>query len=258
MSSKHSAGISIVLLLIAALFTGCYGPAAAVNVSAAASLTDAINEINILYKHDRPDAAVITNFGGSGTLQHQIENGAPVDIFISASPAQMDALQKKHLIIENTRRDLLSNKVVLIVPGDSTLGITGFNDLTGDKVTKVAIGDPGSVPAGMYARDIFSELGISDALQPKLVLAADVRQVLHYVESSNVDAGVVFMTDAKMSRNVKIVDNAPDDINRKVVYPVAIIETGRDRTAAADYEEFLFGNQAGMVFEKYGFIVIRH
>ena len=226
-------------------------------MSAAASLTDAISEINVLYKHGRPDVTVITNFGGSGTLQQQIENGAPVDVFISASPTQMDALQKKNLIIENTRRDLLSNKVVLVVPGDSTLGITSFQDLAGDTVKKVAIGDPGSVPAGMYAREIFIGYGIMDALKPKLVLAGNVRQVLQYVESSNVDAGVVFMTDAKMSRDAKIVADAPDDINNKVVYPVAIIDTGKDRAAAADYEEFLFGDQAGRVFEKYGFSVIK-
>jgi molybdate transport system substrate-binding protein len=245
------------LLIAAVLSAGCAGPVSVVNVSAASSLTDAISEINVLYKNERPDVAVITNFGGSGTLQQQIENGAPVDVFISASPAQMDALQKKNLIVENTRRDLLSNKVVLIVPGDSALGITSFNDLTGDKVKKVAIGDPGSVPAGTYARDIFNELGITDALKSKMVLAANVRQVLQYVESSNVDAGVIFVTDAKVSRAVQVVANAPDDINEKVIYPVAVINTGKDTTGAADYEEFLFGNQAGAVFEKYGFGLIR-
>ena len=227
-------------------------------MSAATSLTDVVGEINALYKKENPNVNVIANFTAPGTIQQQIENGAPVDVFISASPAQMDALQKKNLVVENTRRDLLSNKVVLIVPADSMLGITSFNDLTGDTVKKVAIGDPGSVPAGMYARDIFNEFGIMDALKPRLVLAANVRQVLQYVESSNVDAGVVFMTDAKISRAVQVVANAPDDINKKVVYPVAVINTGKDRTAAADYEEFLFGNQAGAVFEKYGFGLIRH
>ena len=228
------------------------------NVSAATSLTDAISEINVLYKQERPDVTVIANFAAPGTIQQQIENGAPVDVFISASPTQMDALQKNNLIVENTRKDLLRNKVVLVVPGDSTLEIKSFNDLTGDTVKKVAIGDPGSVPAGMYARDIFNGFGITDALKPKLVLAANVRQVLQYVESSNVDAGVVFMTDAKISRAVQVVANAPDDINKKVIYPVAVINTGKDRTAAVDYEEFLFGNQAGAVFEKYGFGLIRH
>jgi len=256
MNSKRSVCASIGLLIIAFSFNGCLKPAATINVSAATSLTDAVGEINALYKKENPNVNVIANFAAPGTIQQQIENGAPADVFISASPTQMDALQKKHLIIENTRKDLLRNKVVLVVPGDSTLGIKSFNDLTGDTVKKVAIGDPESVAAGMYARDIFNEFGITDALKPKLVLAANVRQVLQYVESSNVDAGVVFMTDAKISRAVQVVANAPDDINNKVVYPVAVIDTGEDRAAAADYEEFLFGSQAGAVFEKYGFTVI--
>jgi molybdate transport system substrate-binding protein len=256
MNSKCNACISIVLLLSVLLCIGCSAPAATVNVSAASSLTDVIKEINAVYQKDNPNVTVVPNFAASGTLQQQIENGAPVDVFISAAPAQMDALQEKNLIVENSRRDLLSNKVVLIVPGDSTLGITGFNDLTSDKVKKVAIGDPGSVPAGMYARDIFNEYGIMEALKPKLVLAGNVRQVLQYVESSNVDAGVVFTTDAKIAKNVKIVADAPDDINNKVVYPVAVINTGKDRTAASAYEEFLFSDQAGRIFDKYGFTVI--
>jgi molybdate transport system substrate-binding protein len=256
-NSKYGVGIAIALLLIAFLLTGCYKPAMEVNVSAATSLTDALGEINALYKKENPNVNVIANFAAPGTIQQQIENGAPADVFISASPTQMDALQKKHLIIENTRKDLLRNKVVLVVPGDSTLGIKSFNDLTGDTVKKVAIGDPDSVAAGMYAREIFNEFGIMDALKPKLVLAGNVRQVLQYVESSSVDAGVVFMTDAKISPAVQIVANAPDDINSKVVYPVAIIDTGKDRAAAADYEDYLFGNQAGTVFEKYGFSVIK-
>lgn len=258
MAWKHGAGIAIALLVTAFSLAGCFKPGEVVNVSAASSLTDAIGEINVLYKLERPDVTVTANFGGSGTLQQQIENGAPVDVFISASHAQVDALQKKNLIVENTLRDLLSNKVVLVVPADSTLRITSFKDLAGDKVKKVAIGDPGSVPAGMYARDIFNEFGITDALKSRLVLAANVRQVLQYVESSNVDAGVVFLTDAKVSRAVQIVASAPDGINEKVIYPVAVINTGKDRTAAMDYEEFLFGSQAGAVFEKYGFGLVRH
>jgi molybdate transport system substrate-binding protein len=256
MNSKCNACMSITLLLIVLLCIGCSAPATTVNVSAAASLTDAIKEINTAYQTANPNVTVTPNFAASGTLQQQIENGAPVDVFISASPKQMDALQSKKLIVDNTRKDLLCNKVVLIVPGDSALGITSFNDLTGDAVKKVAIGDPDSVPAGQYARDIFNEYGIMEALKPKLVLAGNVRQVLQYVESSNVDAGVVFTTDAKISKNVKIVADAPDDINNKVVYPVAVINTGKDRTAASAYEEFLFSDQAGLIFDKYGFTVI--
>jgi len=258
MNSKYALIISIVLLVGVFSGMGCSTPVTTVNVSAASSLTDVIGEINALYQKDNPNVTVIANFAAPGTLQQQIENGAPADVFISASPRQVDALQSKKLIVDNTRKDLLCNKVVLIVPGDSTLGIKSFNDLTGDAVKKVAIGDPDSVAAGQYARDIFNQYGIMEALKSRLVLAGNVRQVLQYVESSNVDAGVVFLTDAKISKSVKVVADAPDDINKKVVYPVAVINTGRDRTDASAYEAFLFSNQAGAIFDKYGFTVINH
>jgi len=257
MNSKYNKYLSIALLLVILLCIGCSAPAVTVNVSAASSLTDVLGEINALYTRANPNVTITANFAASGTLQQQIENGAPADVFISASPKQVDALQGKKLIVDNTRKDLLCNKVVLIVPADSTLGIKSFNDLTGDAVKKVSIGDPDSVPAGQYARDIFNEFGIMDALKSRLVLAGNVRQVLQYVESSNVDAGVVFLTDAKISKSVKVVADAPDDINKKVVYPVAVINTGKDRTAAFAYETFLFSDQAGAVFDKYGFTVIK-
>jgi len=143
-----------------------------------------------------------------------------------------------------------------VVPADSSLDITDFKDLARDNVKKVAIGDPKSVSAGMYAQQIFDRNSIADTIKQKLVLAGDVRHVLTYVESGNVDAGVVFATDAKSSSKVKIVANAPDDINARVVYPVAIIKAGKNIDAARDYESFLFSNQAKAIFEKYGFSVI--
>ena len=223
------------------------------NISAAASLTDALKEINSLYSQDNPAVTVTTNFGGSGTLQKQIENGAPTDIFISAAATQMDALQKEKLIVDDSRKDLLINKIVLIVPSGNPLGISDFKDLASDKATKIAIGDPKSVPAGMYGQQVFDKFGISDALKSKLVLAGDVRQVLTYVESGNVDAGIVYLTDAKTSTKIKIVANAPDDINAKILYPVAVIKASRNVDAARAYEKFLFSSPAKLVFEKYGF-----
>jgi molybdate transport system substrate-binding protein len=223
------------------------------SVSAGASLTDAIKEINRLYALQNPGVTVTANIGGLGTLQSQIENGAPVDVFVGAAAGPMDRLQKKGLILDDSRRDLLSNKVVLVVPSDKPVDIADFRDLTGEKVRKVAIGDPKSVAAGMYAQMIFDKYGIAEELKPKLVLAGDVRQVLTYVESGNVDAGIVFLTDAMISSKVKIVANAPDDINAKVVYPVAVIKASKNVDAARAYEKYLFGSQAKAVFEKYGF-----
>ena len=257
---KKTILLATVFLLTIALFvslTGC-APKESVklNVSAALSLTDALKEINSLYMQEKPNVTITPNFASSGTLQKQIENGAPADVFISAAAAQMDALQEQGLILDDTRQNLLNNKVVLIVPSDSTLNITSFTDLTSSRVEKVAMGDPEFVPAGTYGQQALDELGITAQIQSKLILGSDVRQVLTYVESGNVDAGIVFYTDAKTSTKAKIVASAPDDINAKIVYPVAVIKASKNPDAAKDYENFLFSQQAKEIFEKYGFIVI--
>ena len=227
-----------------------------ISVAAATSLTDALKEINALYTQAKPNVTITPNFASSGTLQTQIENGAPVDVFISAAATQMDNLQKKDLLLNDTRQNLLNNKVVLIVPTDSTLGLTSFNDLALDKVKNVAVGDPKSVPAGTYARQAFDQLGITSQIQPKEVLGGDVRQILTYVEGDNVDAGIVYSTDALTSDKVKVVAGAPAEINAKIVYPLAVIKASKIPDAAKEYLNFLFSPQAKTVFEKYGFTMI--
>lgn len=228
-------------------------PSVTLTVSAASSLTDVIKEITPLYTQEKPNVKVLTNFAASGTLQQQIDNGAPVDVYISAAAIQMDNLQKDQLILNETRKNLLYNKLVLAVPADSNLGITSFMDLTRENVKKVAIGDPNFVPCGMYAKETLDLLGLTAQIQPKLVMGNDVRQVLYYIETGNVDAGMVFSTDAKSSNKVKTVAVAPDVINAKIVYPVAIVKSTKNLEAAKDFESFLFSPQAQTVFEKYGF-----
>jgi molybdate transport system substrate-binding protein len=223
------------------------------NVSAATSLADAIKEINSLYVTAHPNVTITPNFAGSGTLQTQIENGAPVDVFLSAATDKMDNLQKKDLILTGTRRNLVNNNIVLIVPNDSTLGLTSFNDLATDKVRKVAIGDPKSVPAGEYAHKAFDQLGITAKILPKEVLSSDARQVLTYVESGNVDAGIVYSTDALTSKKAKVVAAAPAEVNAEIAYPVAVIKTTKIPDDARQYVDFLFSTPAKAVFEKYGF-----
>jgi molybdate transport system substrate-binding protein len=226
------------------------------NVSAAASLTDILKVINGQYTTGKPNVTLTPNFASSGTLQTQIENGAPCDIFVSAAAKQMDTLQKEGLLVESTRKNLLTNKLVLVVPADSQLNLTGFADLATDKVQKIAIGDPKSVPAGTYAQQAFDLLCITDKVTPKYVMGADVRAVLSYVESGNVDAGIVYSTDALSSTKIKVVGGGPDEINAKVVYPVAVIKTSKVQEAAIDYVDFLFSAQAKALFEKYGFSVV--
>jgi len=232
-------------------------PSVTLNLSAASSLTDAIKEINALYIQSNPNVTLTSNFAGSGTLQKQIEQGAPADIFISAGATQMDTLVKENLIVTSTRKNLLNNILVMIVPNDSTLGLQVIKDLAGPKVSKIAIGDPKSVPAGTYAQLTFDELGITSQVTSKYVMGADVKSVLSYVESGNVDAGLVYLTDARTSSKVKIIDYAPADINSQIVYPAAVISGSKVSDAATKYENFLFSTQAKAIFEKYGFTIAK-
>jgi molybdate transport system substrate-binding protein len=254
---KYLVPLTIIFVLLSLIaVSGCTAERPTFNVSAAGSLTDVISEINKLYAGANPQIDLTENFASSGTLQTQIENGAPTDVFLSAAQKQMNALQDKQLIIDESRKDLLCNKVVLIVPSDSELDITDFKDLTGDQVQKIAIGDPAFVPAGMYAKQTFDQLGITEQLQSKLVMGSDVRQVLIYVEEGNVDAGIVFITDALLTDRVKVIAYAPANINNSIVYPVAIIKTCKNREIAQAYIDYLYSDEAKTVFEKYGFTVV--
>ncbi len=224
-----------------------------VTVSAAVSLKDALEEISREYHQARPAASVHLNLGGSGTLLRQVEQGAPVDIFISASPDEMNALASKGLLVAGTRHDLVKNRVVLIVPsGKSAVG--SFEDLTKPDVKQIAIGEPQTVPAGNYAQQVLTHLGMYDRLKPKLILGKDVRQVLTYVETGNVDAGIVYATDAKASTKVKVVGTAEEDWHAPVVYPVAVLKSAPNPAGAKDFEAFLLGSEARDVFAKYSFI----
>lgn len=224
-----------------------------VTVSAAISLKDALEEISHLYTLEHPSAEVHFNLGGSGTLQRQIEQGAPVDIFISASPKEMDSLQSQGLLVSDTRRDLVKNSVVLIVPAGSA-NISSFQDLAKAAVKTVAVGEPQTVPAGKYAQEVLTHFGIYDQLKPKLVLAKDVRQVLTYVETENADAGIVYATDAKISKKVTVVATAPEDSHSPVVYRAAVIKNSKNPAGAKAFLEFLASEKARTVFQKYGFI----
>lgn len=222
-------------------------------ISAAASLTDAMNEIGTLYEAENKGAKITFTFGSSGSLQTQIEEGAPSDIFMSAAKKQMDALKGKDLILTETRKDLLLNDVVLIVPKGSDKEIAGYEDVLTGKVSKIALGEPKSVPAGQYAEEIFTFLKGLDTVKVKAVYGSDVRQVLTWVESGDVDCGVVYKTDAATSKNVTVVAKAPEGSHQPVVYPVAVLKSSKQADAAAKFLTYLSSEKAGAVFEKYGF-----
>lgn len=226
-------------------------------IAAAASLQDAIEELDPLFERANPRIMINYNFAASGSLQQQIEQGAPVDVFISAASRQMDALQEKNLIVANTRHNLLTNDLVLVVPSNSTLGLTSFRQLTNPNVRRISLGEPRSVPAGTYAEELFRNLGILEQLRPKFVLGNSVRNVLGTVESSNADAGVVYKTDARITNQVRQVATAPSNLHSPIVYPIAVIAASRNQQAARTYEQFLSSSQAQVVFRRYGFGIAR-
>lgn len=250
-----------VLAILAALFATAVGfahPAPApeprrdLTVSAAISLKDMLNGAAQLYRAERPDTLIHFNLGASGTLQRQIEQGAPVDVFISASEDQMNSLESKGLLLAGTRRDLLKNSIVLIVPKGKA-GIASFQDLAKPKVKVISIGEPQTVPAGKYAQEVLTYFHLYDELKPKLVLGKDVRQVLTYVTTGNVDAGIVYATDAKTTGDVRVVTTAPEDSHAPVIYPIAILQSAKEPDEAKRFLDFLAGAKAQDIFEKYGF-----
>ncbi|MDJ0618458.1 MAG: molybdate ABC transporter substrate-binding protein [Calothrix sp. MO_192.B10] len=222
-------------------------------ISAAASLKNGMEEIKSLYQQEKPHIKLTYNFGSSGSLQRQIEQGAPVDVFISAATNKMDILEKQGLLLDNTRKNWLKNEIVLIVPKEKATEIKNFPDLSSKPIRKIAMGEPKSVPAGQYAKQVLTTLKIFEQVKPKAVFARDVRQALNYVETGNVDAGIVYLSDAKSSSQVKIIATAPADSHSPVVYPIAVVKSTKNVRAAQDLIDFLFSNRAKTVFENQGF-----
>jgi molybdate transport system substrate-binding protein len=203
-------------------------------------------------KNGGSGTAVTFNYGGSGTLARQIEQGAPVDVFFSAAEKQMDELAAQGLIVADTRRDLVGNALVLIAPAQST-ALHSFQDLSNAAVKTIALGETSTVPAGMYARQTLEHLGLFAAVEKKIVYAKDVRAVLTYVETGNADAGLVYQTDANTSTKVRVVAVAPADSHDPILYPAAVLRDAKDKAAARAFLEFLQGSDARAVFQKYGF-----
>ena len=224
-------------------------------ISAAASMTDVLNEIAQMYNSVDPSTKLIYTFGSSGALQTQIEEGAPVDIFMSAAQKQMTALEEKDLIIKETNKTLLVNKVVLIIPVNSDLALTSFEDLNKDDVKKIGLGDPASVPVGEYSEEILVNLNILEEIKPRSVYGSDVRTVLTWVESGEVDCGIVYATDASSTDKVKVVTQAPEGSHKEVTYPVAVIKDSKNVDKAKAFLDYLSTDEAAEVFVKYGFVM---
>jgi len=226
------------------------------NVFAAASLTEALTEIATLYKASAPAVTLSFNFDSSGKLQTQIENGAEADLFLSAGQKQMDAIAAEY-IDPATRKDLLVNKIVLIVPSNSKAGIKSFADCMTDKVKLIALGNS-SVPVGQYSEEIFKSLNGWEKVSAKASLGTNVKEVLSQVESGSVDCGVVYATDAATSKGgIKIAANAPEGSHKPAVYPAAVLKKSANAEASKAFLNFLNSPEAKAVFEKIGFEVVK-
>lgn len=244
----------LILLSLACLFIGCSGEELV--IFGAMSLTDALTEIGQHFGAAQ-NVKVYCNFAGSSTLQRQIEKGAPADVFISASPKQINALQAGGLIYEDSRRVILNNRLVLVAPVDSPLSITDMGQLTQDSIRRIAIGEPHSVPAGIYGREVLTHLGIWDAVQPKLIPSADVRSTLAYVESGEVDVGIIYQTDAGFSKKVRIIHQFPESSHSPIVYPAAVLRNTGRKVLAQSFLDYLQTAEVAAIFEKYGFSVVK-
>ncbi len=224
-------------------------------ISAAASLSDAMDVIGDTYEEEHPEVTLNFNFAGSGSLQQQISQGAPVDLFFSAAEDKFDVLVEEGKIAENDGVDLLGNSIVLVVPNEGQSMITGFEDLAKKDVEKISIGTPETVPAGKYGKESLENMGLWSDVESKVVYAKDVRQVLSYVETENVAAGMVYKTDASVSDEVTIVAESDPSTHTPIIYPVGIIKDTEKYEAAKEFYSFLQSDSALKVFEEYGFTV---
>jgi len=223
-----------------------------ITVAAAISMKDVLEALGKRFS-ERPSAPQVNfDFGASGILQKQIEEGAPVDLFISAAPAQMNALEAKGLLLAGTRRDIAGNRLVLVVPA-GVATVKQAADLKKPEVHAIAIGEPRSVPAGQYAAEALRNLGLFSALESKFVYAQDVRAVLTYVAGRDADAGFVYETDAKSTEKVSIAAPLPASSYTPVVYPAAVIRNSQNAAGARAFLDFLSSADAREIFQHFGF-----
>jgi molybdate transport system substrate-binding protein len=232
-------------------------PAEAVEltISAAASLTDALKEIQTAYRTKAKNTKLNFNFGASGALQQQIEQGAPADLFLSAAVKNMKALVDKQLIESGKQKNLLTNELVVVVPVDGKATIGSEADLTKPEVLHLAIGIPESVPAGSYAKEALTYSKLWDGLQSRIVQGKDVRQVLQYIETGNADAGFVYKTDALTSQKVKVAFAVDSKSYQPVEYPIGLVKATKHSKEAEDFYNYLQSKEALDVFVKFGFSI---
>ncbi len=242
-------------LLFFVLLFPAYGRAAELNVFAAASLTDALKEISAEYEKEGGERLVL-NLGASSTLARQIEEGAPADLFLSADEAKMNSLEKKKLLVPGTRKSVLSNTLVIVVADDSTLKIAGAKDLAGSSVRILALAEPQTVPAGIYAKQYLRQQGVWSKVIDRVVPTENVRAALAAVEAGNADAGIVYKTDAQIAKRVRVAYEVPRAEGPVISYPFAVLARSERREAARKLLAYLESPKAISIFRKYGFLIL--
>ncbi|MBS7528444.1 molybdate ABC transporter substrate-binding protein [Fusibacter paucivorans] len=265
MKTIHTRKIySICLFLVTVLitFSGCQTtssettqkePTITMTISAAKSLSECLPSVVDAYQAANPDTAISMNFGSSGSMRQQIEQGADADIYMPAGVKDMNLLNDESLVLAETVSNLLANQIVLVVPASATLPIETFEDLPSLDDIKIAVGEPESVPAGKYGVETLKSVGIFDAIEPDIVYAKDVREVLTWVQTGNADAGIVYLTEAKLTEDVKVVATAEADTHTPITYPVAVVSSSKNVDAANQFISYLKSDEAMQIFEQYGY-----
>ena len=228
---------------------------APLRVAAASSLAEVLQEIDAAFTKET-GVKVALNLGASSLLERQIEEGAPCDVFLSADAAKMDALEKKGFLLAGTREDQLSNTLVLVVPRESTLVIASEQDLMRQEIHRIATGNPAAVPVGIYAKAHWEKLGQWAAVESKILSCENVRAALAAVEAGNVEVGIVYKTDAGISKKVKIAYEIPAAAGPSIVYPMAVLKAAAQSAQARQYLDYLDTPASHASFAKFGFIVL--
>lgn len=255
---KNKRILHIAFLLIPALLLCASRPAtcraadkAVLQVLAGAGLKDALNELKEIYGK-KTGTEVRYSFAAAGILRKQVEEGVPADLFFTPGKKEMDDLQRQALIIPETRTDILGNEIVLVVAKERKGVIRSFTDLA-DKAQSVSIGLPETVPAGKYARETLKSLGLWDKLEKRMLYAKDVRTVLAYVDSGNVDAGLVYRSDTAAMKSGTLVAVAPKGSHSPIHFSIAVLKPTKRQQEARRFIEFLKSPKASAIFTKYRF-----
>jgi molybdate transport system substrate-binding protein len=245
----------VLRLLCLVFLIPALGRAAELNVAAAASLTDALRQIAAAYEKQSGDK-VLLNLGASSTLARQIQEGAPADLFLSADEEKMDSLEKRKLLLPGTRKSVLSNTLVVVAPADSPLKLAGIRDLANPGIRVLALAEPRTVPAGVYAKAYLLQQGLWNQIRDRVVPTENVRAALAAVEAGNADAGIVYKTDAGITKKVRIVWEVPHAEGPAISYPFAVLAGSRRKQAARRFLAYLEAPAALDIFRRYGFLIV--